>query len=167
MDIRDSLKQIKQIYMSDSAMRALIDFERVLDHCDIYAFDNWKLGELVSGPDISRYYVTCTFMWNNSLKPNLRFLDRLKPYGIRSRSYSDNMKIPVEIKDPGDFRDGSKKARLVQIEMQLVEIMIPKSLIQDIKQGSIELGGSDIDLSELQTSYDKELEKSAAVGKKI
>ena len=43
---------IKGIYMSDGSLLTLLDFERVLDELDIYAFKNWQLGELVQGPDV-------------------------------------------------------------------------------------------------------------------
>ena len=55
-------KTIKDLYLSDASVNALLDFERVLDEVDIYAFKNWDLGELVQGPEIGRYSVTCTFM---------------------------------------------------------------------------------------------------------
>ena len=37
---------IKGIYMSDGSMQVLLDFERVLNELDIFAFRNWELGEL-------------------------------------------------------------------------------------------------------------------------
>ena len=43
---------IRDIYMSDGSLTTLLDFERVLDEVDIYAFKNWEIGELVAGPDI-------------------------------------------------------------------------------------------------------------------
>jgi len=43
---------IRDIYMSEGSLLTLLDFERVLDELDMYAFENWEIGELVSGPDI-------------------------------------------------------------------------------------------------------------------
>jgi hypothetical protein len=63
MDIKQNLKAIKQIYMSDAAISMLCDFERVLDSMDFYIFPNWRIGELVEGPIVSRYWVKCVFMW--------------------------------------------------------------------------------------------------------
>jgi len=51
IDFVSIVDTIKNIYMSDGAMSTLLDFERVLDEADIYAFRNWSLGELVQGPD--------------------------------------------------------------------------------------------------------------------
>ena len=38
-------KTIKDLYMSDGSVNVLLDFERVLDEVDIYAFKNWDIGE--------------------------------------------------------------------------------------------------------------------------
>ena len=35
--------------------------------------------------------------------------------------------------------------------------MLPKSLMSEIKQGSVEIAGEDIDLSDLQSAYEKDL----------
>ena len=65
-------ENIRDIYLSDGSLLSLIDFERVLDELDLYAFRNWPLGELVAGPEIGRYTVTCTFMWPERLMPDPR-----------------------------------------------------------------------------------------------
>ena len=63
---------IRNIYMSDGSLTTLLDFERVLDELDIYAFRNWAIGELVQGPDIGKYTVGCIFMWPEKLMPDPR-----------------------------------------------------------------------------------------------
>ena len=63
---------IQDIYLSEGSLLTLLDFERVLDELDLYAFQNWKFGELVSGPTISKYKVTCVFMWPEKLMPDPR-----------------------------------------------------------------------------------------------
>ena len=71
---------IRNIYMSDGSLDTLLDFERVLDEVDIYAFRNWYMGELVSGPKIGKYKVTVTFMWPERLMPDPRGARRLLPF---------------------------------------------------------------------------------------
>ena len=61
---------IRDIYMSEGSITTLLDFERVLDEVDLYAFKNWSIGELVAGPEIGKYRVTCTFMWPENLMPD-------------------------------------------------------------------------------------------------
>jgi hypothetical protein len=73
---------IRDLYLSEGSLLTLLDFERVLDELDIYAFKNWDIGELVAGPEISKYRVTCTFMWPEKLMPDPRGARRLVPFGL-------------------------------------------------------------------------------------
>lgn len=161
MEIIDHIKTIKKIYMSDSSLNFLLDFERVLDSMDLYTFPNWILGELVDGPKISKYWVSCTFMWPYSLMPDPKGAKRLLPYGARIDYRKASIKIPVEIKTPDDYRENSHKGKLVSSEVWYVDIMLPKNLIADIKQGSIEIAGEEIDLSDLQSAYEKDLNQKS------
>jgi len=157
MDIKQNLKAIKQIYMSDAAISMLCDFERVLDNMDFYTFPNWRIGELVEGPIISRYWVKCTFMWPLERMPDPAAAKRLLPYGAKINYKKDKVQMPVSIRSPGDIRPGSHKGKLVDFPIWYVEILLPKKLLNDIKQGSVDIAGEEIDLADLQTSIEKSL----------
>ena len=60
-DIKDIIKAVENVYDNDTAFTILKDFERVLDQLDLYVYDNWENGELVSGPEITRHFITCSF----------------------------------------------------------------------------------------------------------
>jgi hypothetical protein len=68
-ELKNVIQNTKDIYMTDSALTTLLDFERVLDQLDLYVFSNWKKGELVEGPIIEKYFVTCVFMCPNKIMP--------------------------------------------------------------------------------------------------
>lgn len=150
---------IKNIYMSEGSLLSLLDFERVLDDLDLYAFKNWELGELVDGPAIGRYKVTCTFMWPGNLMPDPRGGRRLLPFDCDVKYKKTRIKIPIKIDEPDDFIPGTHKARLVERPVWLVEITIPKSLMSDIRTGSIELEGQDVDLEDLDNAYEQDLDQ--------
>lgn len=152
---------IRDIYMSDGSLTTLLDFERVLDEVDIYAFKNWEIGELVAGPEIGRYRVACTFMWPLKLMPDPRGGRRLLNYDCEIEYQRKEIKIPVKITDPSDYRPGTKKAKLMTQEVWLVEIVMPKSLMNDIRTGSIEMEDQEIDLEELDQAYEQDLDKEA------
>ena len=153
---------IRDIYMSEGTITTLLDFERVLDEVDVYAFKNWEIGELVAGPEISKYRVACTFMWPEKLMPDPRGGRRLLPFDCEVSYRRVDMKIPVKIKDPSDYRPGTQKARIVEKPVWLVEIVMPKSLMSDIRTGSIEMEDQDIDLEELDQAYEQDLDKEEA-----
>lgn len=144
---------IKNIYMSESSLAVLMDFERVLDELDIYAFKNWDIGELVQGPTISKYKVSVIFMWPETLMPDPRGGRRLLPFDCEVKFKRTNMKIPMKIEEPDDYIPGTKKARIIEKKVWLVEITMPKSLMSDIKTGSLELEQQELDLSELDDQY--------------
>ena len=152
---------IRDIYMSEGSLTTLLDFERVLDEVDIYAFRNWEMGELVAGPDIGKYRVTCTFMWPEKLMPDPRGGRRLLPFDCEVSYMKKDIKIPVKITDPSDYRSGTKKAKLITKQVWLVEIVMPKALMNDIRTGSIEMEDQDIDLDDLDQAYEQDLDKDA------
>ena len=152
---------IRDIYMSDGSITTLLDFERVLDEVDLYAFNNWELGELVAGPEIGKYRVTCTFMWPLDLMPDPRGGRRLLPFDCVVEYQKKEIQIPRKISDPSDFRPGTTKAKLTTKEVWLVSITMPKALMNDIRTGSIEMEDQDIELDDLDQAYEQDLDKDS------
>lgn len=162
MDIKSAIENTKSIYLSDSSLNVLMDFERVLDELDLYAFANWIKGELVEGPKIERYWVTCTFMWPRQLMPDPRGAERLLPYGCKVSYEKSEIEVPVKIEQPTDFRDdGSRKGRMTPVKVWFVKIEMPQELIADIEQGSIEIAGEDIDLEDINQAYQQGFDDQA------
>jgi hypothetical protein len=154
-------ENIRDIYMSEGSLLTLLDFERVLDELDLYAFKNWQIGELVSGPIIGKYRVTCIFMWPEKLMPDPRGARRLLPFDCEVKFKKTGMKVPMKIDDPSDYRPGTKKARLVEKKIWLVQITMPKALMGDIRTGSVELEDEEIDLKDLDDAYEQDLDKDS------
>lgn len=152
-------ENIRDIYMSEGSLLTLLDFERVLNELDLYAFKNWAIGELVAGPEIGKYRVTCTFMWPEKLMPDPRGGRRLLPFDCKVSYRKILMKVPVRITDPSDYEAGTKIARIMEKKVWLVEIVMPKALMNDIRTGSVELEDQDIDLQDLDDAYEQDLDK--------
>jgi hypothetical protein len=150
------VQNVKGIMTSDGTMSTLLDFERVLSEADIYAYKNWELGELVDGPIIRRYEVICTFMWPSGIMPDPRGAKRLLPLGCTVKFKKTTLKVPVEIKDPSDFKPGTHYPKLIDRKVWLVNIIMPKALMNDIREGSIDLAGQTIDLEDLDDAYAKD-----------
>lgn len=154
-------ENIKDIYLSEGSLLTLLDFERVLDELDLYAFKNWQIGELVSGPTIGKYRVTCIFMWPEKLMPDPRGARRLLPFDCEVKFKKTRMKVPMKVTNPDDFRPGTHKARLIEKKIWLVEITMPKALMSDIRTGSVELEDEEIDLEDLDQAYEQDLDKDS------
>jgi len=154
-------QNIQDIYLSEGSLLTLLDFERVLDELDLYAFKNWQIGELVSGPNISKYRVNCIFMWPEKLMPDPRGGRRLLPFDCVVKYKKTQMKVPIKIEDPSDYRPGTHKARITEKPVWLVEISMPKALMSDIRTGSVELEDQDIDLADLDDAYEQDLDQES------
>jgi len=157
-DYYDVAEVIKNLYMSDSALQILMDFSRTLDELDVFAYKNWLLGELVEGPTIGRYDVSCIFLWPEHLMPDPRAGKRLLPFGCKVRYKKTTMQVPVKVEDPDDFRPNTKKPRIIEKPIWLVEIVIQKDLMDDIQAGSVEVADETIDLADLDLAYEEDLE---------
>ena len=153
-NIRDLLDNTKDIFMTDSAVSSLLDFERVIDELDLYAFANWKSGELVEGPVYEKYFVKCTFMWPYKKMPDPKGAERLSQYDCDVVYKQDFFEHPIKVKSPSDFKPGTKVPKLVKSPIWLVEIAMPKKLMQDIEQGALELESGTVDLEDIDTAYE-------------
>lgn len=135
LDTIDLVKNIENIYDSDTQFQVLKDFERVLDELDLYVYENWKDGELVAGPELGRHWVTCSFMWPKNKMPDPMGGKRLLDYDCKVSYKKDTIIEPRKIKKPDDVRPGTKKGKLDRRPIWIVEIEMPKKLIMDIYQG--------------------------------
>ena len=160
IDFVSIVDTIKGVYMSDGAMSTLLDFERVMDEADVYAFKNWIVGELVDGPVVGRYNCKCIFMWPYKLMPNPKGALRLANIGCKVTYGKGEIKVPVEVKDYEDFVPGTRYPKMAKRKVWFVEIVIPFELMDDIKEGSIDLADQTIDLSEIDDAYDEDLDTS-------
>lgn len=153
-NVSDIIDNTKNIYMTDSALESLMDFERVLDELDTYVFANWIKGELVEGPIYEKYFVTCTFMWPYKLMPDPRGAERLLDYNCQVRFKKTHFEYPVVVTGQEDFRAGTYMPKMVKKPVWLVEIVMPKQLMRDIHRGSVELESENIDLEDIEQSYE-------------
>lgn len=167
VDYVSIVSTVKGIYTSDGSMSILLDFERVLDDADLYAYNNWLAGELVQGPNLGRYDVTCVFMWPYKLMPDPRGAKRLLALGCKVEFAKSGIKVPIEITNYDDFVPGTKYPRMKQRKIWFVKITVPLDLMDDIKEGSIDLAGQTIDLADIEDAYDEDLDKEHMQGEDI
>ena len=167
VDYVSIVSTVKGIYTSDGSMSILLDFERVLDDADLYAYNNWLAGELVQGPNLGRYAVTCVFMWPYKLMPDPRGAKRLLALGCKVEFAKSGIKVPIEITNYDDFVPGTKYPRMKQRKIWFVKITVPLDLMDDIKEGSIDLAGQTIDLADIEDAYDEDLDKEHMQGEDI
>ena len=100
-------------------------------------------------------------MWPEKLMPDPRGGCRLLPFDCEIKYKKTNMQVPMKIEDPSDYRPGTKKARLIEKKVWLVQITMPKALMSDIRTGSVELEDEEIDLEDLDSAYEQDLDQDS------
>lgn len=134
-DYKEIIQNIENIYGSNNSLNMLKDFERVIDELDIYVFDNWIDGELVSGPHEQRYFVECTFMWPKDKMPDPKGGLRLLDYNCKVQFAESTIAKVRRIKKPDDIRPGTRKGKIDHESIWMVKISMPKKLMSDINRG--------------------------------
>ena len=163
MDILDIVKNSKKIYMSESSLKTIMDFERVLDEIDLYAFKHWKKGELIEGPVRKKHWIEATFMWPHKLMPDPDGAKRLLGYKAIIEYSKDKLKTPIKVESYDDYRPGTKKPKLQEDPVWLVKIKLPTELVEDTVAGFVELEGQEIDLEEVEAAYQENIQDTTAM----
>ena len=88
--------------------------------------------------------------------PDPRGAKRLLPLGCDIKFKKTKIKVPIEIKSQNDFQSGTHYPKLIDRQVWLVNVTIPKQLLNDIREGSIDLAGQNIDLEDLDDAYAKD-----------
>ena len=142
-DVLDIIKNVQSLYAVGPTLGILKDFERVIDELDVYVFQNWEEGELLSGPTDSRHFVTCSFMWPADKMPDPAGGQRLLDRGCKVFYKRDELLKPRQIKGPEDYRPGTTKGKIDSHDIWVVEIRMPKELIGNFKHGRDEIESQD------------------------
>lgn len=148
----------KNLYEAESYMATLLDFERVLDSVHLYAYENWVKGELVEGPKVEKHWVTCSFMWPKKMMPEPMGAKRLIDYNIKVTYKKDLLESPVKIKNPNDYEEGTRYPKMKLDPIWIVEIKMPRTIMQDIYRGTMEVEGEKIDLDDINSAYQQDLD---------
>jgi len=158
MKSKQIITNTKNLYQAESYMSTLVDFERVLDNVHLYAYENWIKGELVEGPKVEKHWVTCSFMWPKKMMPEPMGAKRLIDYNIKVTYKKDLLESPVKIKTPSDYEEGTRYPKMKLDPIWVVEIKMPKTIMQDIYRGTMEVEGEKIDLDDINNAYQQDLD---------
>lgn len=154
------------IFGNETVLEILTEFEGVLDHLDMYAYENWEFGEIVDGPKLERYWVTVTLMYPQNKMPNPEAAERLTQHGCRVFFGKDNYIKPAKIEDPEDSEQSTKpftkeqpqrRPKLEKIPVWLVRIEMPRHFIDSQASEIVRINDQDIDVDAVVDAYDENL----------
>ena len=147
------------ISKGEGILDMLIEFERTLDNAELFAYQNWNLGELVEGPIISRYWFKTVFMYPKKKMPDPDGGLRLTKLGAKVNFRKGIFKKPVKVKGPQDWSNiNTKAAKIADHEVWLVTIDLPIKYIHRGLENNDEIIQKDIDSinDELADAYDED-----------
>ena len=93
-------------------------------------------------------------MWPRDLMPDPRGGERLIDYDCEVYYTKDMLTYPIKVKNPDDFEPGTKMPKLGKKPVWLVTIVMPKKLMQEINQGSLELESATVDAEDIEQAYE-------------
>lgn len=130
--------EIKKISDTNTLLDMLLDFEKVLEDLDIYAYENWIKGEVLAGPDLERHFVRVKLMYPKDQMPDPRGAMRLLNIRCLVKYTEENLITPVRVKSFDDVSlearpDGSyrQKAKTKSEPVWIVDIRMPRKFVDE------------------------------------
>lgn len=136
---------IKKISDTNTLLDMLLEFEKVLDTSDIYAYKNWIKGEVLEGPKLSRHWVTVKLMYPYESMPDPDGAKRLVARDCLVKYHKDTLITPVKVKRFDDVTletrpDGSTryKAKTKSEPIWVVEVKMPRRYVDEFASEVVE-----------------------------
>jgi len=152
-EIKSTLSRIAN---DKTALDMMLELERTLDNANVFAYKNWINGELVEGPDISKYWFKTTWMWPYKMMPDPDGALRLVKYGCKVNYRKDILQVPRRVTAPEDWEDPmTKLAKKSRVKVWLVEIDMPRKFIDEKIDAAVEMANDDdVDTDDIDQAYD-------------
>jgi hypothetical protein len=152
---------IKRIKDNDSLLDILVQVEDFLDSLDLYAYKHWIDGEIVSGPSITRYWISLILKYPHRRMPDPQGAIRLLGREVRV-SYRESSELkPIKVEEPADLRDGERKPKFRHAPVWLVTLEIPRRYIDDISEEWIDQYDDEVEVEDVEDAEDEGLSGEA------
>jgi hypothetical protein len=85
--------------------------------------------------------------------PDPRGGERLLNFGCEVYYSKQHLLVPNKVKSPDDYVPGTKMPKYSKKPIWVVTVVMPKTLMQDIAEGSVELESSKIESDDIDDAY--------------
>lgn len=126
-DILDNLRDVNK---NNSLLDILLEFEKVLEDTGVYAYKNWDLGEIVEGPNLSRYWLHVKLMYPYLGMPDPKAGIRLEKIGCEIKFNKGILKTPIIPKSPDDL-DNEGMPKLKSDAIWMIDVWMPRKFIDN------------------------------------
>lgn len=153
-----ALQVVKRVDDSPDLVDVMLSIEDYLDRNDIYAFKNWILGELIDGPNIMPYWIKVGFKWPGDKMPDPSGAERLLPHGTKIGFMKTSERQSQPINSQSDYAPGTHKPKIADVDIWIVEMLIPRRFVENIDSEIMDLYDDRID--DMDTSANAEGENT-------
>lgn len=162
IDYEEIQKNIQKIYDGNNNLNTLMDFENIIDSLHLYSYDNWAEGEVIKGPDVSRYWINVTLMYPYKQMPDPEGALRLTNYGCKVAFKISKFLESVDINTPDDLEiepiTGKRKPKKKVNKVWLVHISMPRHFIDDFNSNRIRVNGVEINMTDISKAKDENID---------
>lgn len=162
MNQDDIVGNLRNIDKNGTLLDILLEFESVLDKQGLYAYKNWKLGEVAAGPNLSRYWLHTTLMYPYKKMPDPKGAMRLNALGCEVKFKRASLKTPITPKSPSDL-DENGKPNLKSHDVWLIDVWMPRKFVDEYSDDKIKVDDGEVDMEELNSAYDSGLDDESNV----
>ena len=127
---------VQRLFDQDGLLDILLGVEEYFDGMDLYAYKNWIEGEVVEGPNVSKYWVEVTFKYYQETFPDPRALLIFERQGTKvfiRETYENRPISHPRGNEDMETLQGSytavQKPKLESVPILLVKFQIPRRLV--------------------------------------
>lgn len=158
-DILDNLRDVNK---NNSLLDILLEFEKVLEDTGVYAYKNWDLGEIVEGPNLSRYWLHVKLMYPYMGMPDPKAGIRLEKIGCEIKFNKGILKTPIIPQSPDDL-DNEGMPKLKSDAIWMIDIWMPRKFIDNFTDEKIKIGSAEVDVTDLNDAYTSGLDDNTNI----
>jgi hypothetical protein len=159
MDLNQEMNTLKRLFKQKSLLDVAIQVEGFLDDLNIYAYPNWFDGQIVGGPNISRYWVQILLKYPYKSMPDPNAAKVLAKVGVKCKFIKDTQKVPVKVEDRMDYRPGTKKPKLKEEKIWIIELKIPRRFLDEAELEDLEVVDDEVDVNTVSDAVDQGIDK--------
>jgi hypothetical protein len=162
-DTQSAAEVVRRLTDHEDLTDILLDIEDYLDSNDMYVYKNWKLGEVVAGPFTKPYWIKITLKYPYKQMPDPEGGLRLVQHGTKIRYRVAIEKVPVKVKSEADYQPGTKKPKLKNEKIWLIDLLIPRKFVQNIDAEIMDQYDDEVDSETLDSAAAENIDAEGAV----
>ena len=165
--INDNIRKVSD---TNTLLDMLLEFEGVLDSFDIYAYRNWQKGEIVEGPELSRYFIEVAVMYPYKDMPDPDAIRRLEANQCEVTMTKDKLVRPGKVRSLEDTeikmrQDQPRRvAKPVTEDVWIVNIKMPRRFVDEFSTEQIEAAeDAYVDMEDVSSAQDMGVNEQPSV----